>query len=167
MPRRNDGFALLRQILSVSAALGLTVLSIILPSGCRENTEPEMAAALLAEVQAADYRSWARAPGYEERRPSRAAHDDSVIIYINDVVSAALQDGVQNNQWPDGSIIVKDGFDGSDLGLIAVMEKTEGTWFWAEYNGDGDTLFSGEPEICLGCHRIGDDWVRGFYFPEP
>jgi hypothetical protein len=45
------------------------------------------------------------------------------------------------------------------------MEKTDGTWFWAEYDGDGDTLFSGAPEICTGCHAIGDDFVRAFFFP--
>lgn len=135
--------------------------------GCGDDQDPEGAAALLTQVQAADYRSWARAPGYETREPSRAAHGDSVDVFINDVVVDALANGVSGNAWPEGSIIVKDGYDGGDLFLIAIMEKrADGEWFWAEYNDGGDSLFSGTPQICLGCHRIGDDWVRSFYFPE-
>ena len=131
---------------------------------CGEDQEPERARALWERIQAEGYRSWDRAPGYESRQPSRAAHGDAVEIFVNDVVATDLA-APPVDAWSDGATIVKDGYDGGDLCLVAVMEKTDGTWFWAEYDGDGDTLFSGAPEICTGCHAIGDDFVRAFFFP--
>ncbi len=55
---------------------------------CRQNDDPMGAEDLLEQVQADDYRSWQRAPGYEERRPSDAPHSDNVDIFVNDVVAA-------------------------------------------------------------------------------
>ena len=82
-----------------------------------------------------------RAPGYDTPQPSRAAHDDEVVIYVNDVVAMALASTAEIREWPVGSIIVKEGFGGGDLGLIAISEKqSDGTWFWAEYADDGDVL---------------------------
>ena len=142
------------------------LLIALLIGACGEDQQPEEAIAFWDEIQAADYRSWTRAPGHEERLPSRAAHGDSVDVFINDVIVAALADET-TSEWPVGSIIVKDGYDGDDLKFVAGMEKLpSGEWFWVEYNGEGDTLFSGAPTICTGCHEIGDDGVRGFFLPN-
>lgn len=137
----------------------------LLTTACGDDQEPERARRLWERIQAEGYRDWAPAPGYEERVPSRAAHGDAVAIYVNDVVEADLAMVPPVRAWSDGAIIVKDGFDGSDLSLVAVMEKTDGEWFWAEYDDDGCSLFSGAPDLCTGCHAIGDDFVRGFFFP--
>ena len=130
-----------------------------------EDQEPERARDLWERLEAAGYTSWARAPGYDERVRSRAAHGDEVVIYVNDVVAADLTATPPRSEWSEGAIVVKDGFEGGDLCLVAVMEKRDGEWFWAEYDENGDTLFSGQPEICVGCHAIGDDFVRGFFLP--
>lgn len=143
----------------------LPLVLVTLAAGCGEDQSPERARELWDRIQDAGYRDWARAPGYEERVRSRAAHGDSVVIYVNDIVVEDLATSPPPSEWSEGSIIVKDGFDGGDLSLVAVMEKRGGEWFWAEYDDEGDTLFSGAPDLCTGCHAIGDDFVRGFFLP--
>jgi hypothetical protein len=132
--------------------------------GCADDEAPEDAAALLERLRAEDYRSWARAPGYEMRRDAESPHADQVDVYVNDVVEAALAGG-PIAAWPVGSVIVKDGFDGDALELIAVMEKRADGWFWAEYFDDV-SKYSGTPEVCTGCHEGGDDFVMAFDFPR-
>jgi hypothetical protein len=132
-------------------------------AGCRQNDAPEDAAALLAEVQDDDYTKWGRAPGYDDRRPTSAPHGDAVEIFINDVVREALASGPGAEAYPDGAVIVKDQFneDGSVQGF-SIMKKVDGAWFWAEYDEEGEPLYSGAPSICTDCHGSGDDFVRAF-----
>lgn len=146
------------------ALLPLLVTSLLLAS-CGEDQDPEAARAFWERIQAEDYRSWPRAPNHEERVPSRSAHGDAVDVFINQIVVDALADET-TSFWPTGSIIVKDGYEDDELIFVAGMEKLETDWFWVEFNGEGDTLFSGAPTICTGCHRIGDDWVRSFFLPN-
>ncbi len=144
---------------TLAAALSLSAAS------CTDDQDPEGAATLYEELQASDYRSWARAPGYEARRSSSAPHGGEVDIYVNEVVASALGAGEPLEAWPEGSLIVKDGWDGSDLELIAAMEKRSDGWYWAEWDGEGSSLYSGKPELCTDCHASGDDYVRAFGFP--
>ncbi len=147
------------------AALCSAVLASVFVAGCGDDQDPEGAARFWETIQAEDYRSWARAPGYPGLEPSRAAHGDEVEVWVNDVVEAALADPTTET-WPVGSVIVKDGYEGGELCFIAGMEKvTPDQWFYVEYDGGGDTLFSGQPEICTGCHAVGDDFVRTFQLP--
>ena len=132
---------------------------------CGDNQDPEGAKQLWREIHDMKYREWKRAPGYAQRRSSNAPHGDKVDIYINDVLADALANERALDAWPEGSLIVKDGFDGSDLDLVAVMEKRTGGWYWAEYDADGDADYSGHPELCTDCHRKGDDYVRAFSWP--
>lgn len=138
---------------------------VLLATSCRENDDPEGAEDLLQRVQDEDYRAWARAPGYEARTPSQAPHSEEVEIFVNEVVAGALaQPGI--DEWPVGSIVVKDGYtEAGDLELTAVMEKREGGWYWAEYDGEGTALYSGAPSICTDCHASGADFVRAFPLP--
>jgi hypothetical protein len=154
--RREIACVMLRRILP----------SLIVFASCAEkNQDPEGAATLWDEVHAADYPSWARAPGYEMRTPSTAPHGDMVDIYINDVLMEALASGEKLTAWPEGSLIVKDGFNGSSPKLVAIMEKRDDGWYFAEYEPDGEVLFSGMPDTCTGCHSAGADMVRAFGFP--
>lgn len=134
---------------------------------CRDDQDPDGAAALWQELHPdgqASYRDLARAPGYAERTPSDAPHSDQVDIYVNDVVEQALTTGATS--WPDGSLIVKDGFDDDgELQLVAAMEKRAGSWYWVEWNADGESLYSGQPDVCLDCHRSGSDFVRALSLP--
>ena len=144
---------------------GWMVTASIVLAGCGDNQDDAGARRLLQEVRADDYRSWARAPGYKTRRSSNAPHSDAVDIYINPLVQATLEEGANVQSWPTGSVIVKDGFSGSSLDLIAIMEKRTDSWYWAEYDDDGDPDYSGKPEICIDCHASGSDSVRAFGLP--
>jgi hypothetical protein len=132
---------------------------------CGDNQDDGGARALLARVRADQYRTWHRAPGYETRQESNTAHSDSVDIYVNDRIAEVLATAEPAATWPEGSTIVKEGFSGSELSLIAVMEKRRDGWFWAEFDEDGDPDYSGHPDICIDCHRSGSDYVRAFVLP--
>lgn len=142
----------------VAAAVGLLA--------CGDDQDPDEAKALLEQVRADDYTSWARAPGFESRKPTNAPHADQVEIFVNDVVVEALStDGL--TAWPEGSVIVKDGYDDDGThALVAIMEKRSDGWFWAEYDAEsGESKYSGKPGICIDCHDAGDDDVRAFSLP--
>jgi hypothetical protein len=142
------------------------LLVVAMLAGCGDDQDPDGARELWTRIHAEGYRGWTRAPGYESRRPSSAAHGDSVDIYVNRVIASSLAAGQPLSAWPDGSLIVKDGFDGGDLDLVAVMEKRGSAWFWAEYGADGSAHYSGSPDVCTGCHASGSDFVRAFSLPE-
>lgn len=132
---------------------------------CRQNDSPDEAVELLERVRAEDYTAWQRAPGFGERTLSNAPHSDQVEIFVNDVVADALAADEALSEWPKGSIIVKDGYtDDGELALIALMEKRDDGWFWAEYDADDAPLYSGVPDICVDCHASGADGVRAFGF---
>lgn len=139
-------------------------LSSALLAGCGSSGDdqaPAEAAALWQRIHAERYRELPRAPGYPGRTPSSAAHGDSVDIYVNDKVQQALATpGL--TAWPDGSLIVKDGWAGPSLKFVAAMEKRGGKWFWVEWDEDGDAKYSGAPSLCTGCHASGSDFVRAF-----
>jgi len=140
------------------------VCLVVCVAGCGDDQAPEEAAALLTRIRADDYRAWDRAPGYETRRSSSSPHSEEVDIYIDPTIAGALT-AESLDEWPLGSLIVKDGFDGGDLELIAVMEKREDGWFWAEYF-DGESKYSGKPDVCLDCHDAGNDYVLAFDLPR-
>lgn len=136
-----------------------------LTSGCRDDQAPDEAAELWTRIHDAQYRSWVRAPGYATRKPTDAPHSDAVEIFVNDVVENALG-GSAITAWPDGSIIVKDGYDSDgSLDIVAAMEKRGTEWFWVEWSEAGESLYSGKPNICTDCHAPGADGVRAFGFP--
>lgn len=143
----------------------LVFCALLAVPACGDDQDPRGARELLDRVRAEDYQSWTRAPGYEVRRPSRAPHSNAVDIYINEALVKALESDPPVDTWPVGSIIVKEGYDGGDRELIALMEKREDGWFWAEFFGS-DSKYSGEPQLCIDCHRSGDDFVRAFGFDD-
>ena len=134
-------------------------------AACGDNQDDAGARELLTRVKTDQYRTWDRAPGWPSRRASSAPHSDDVDIYVNDIVAEVLALAEPTEAWPEGSIIVKDGFDGSDLEIIAVMEKRADGWYWAEYDSEGDPDYSGHPDICIDCHKSGSDGVRAFGLP--
>ncbi len=142
----------------------------LLSSACGDDQDPAGAADLWQRIQAAPgYRSWSRAPAVPERIPSFTAHADAIELFINKPMADTFTAGQPITEWPVGSIVVKDGFKGDTLKIVAVMEKRPDGWFFAEYNGDGDTLFSGRPKVCTGCHdnrKDYSDWVYSIELPR-
>lgn len=146
--------------------IGLIAAAALAQASCRQNDEADDASELLSRVREDDYRTWTRAPGYASRAPAGSPHSDQVEIFVNGIVEGALA-SPGAAVWPEGSIIVKDGYaDDGVLELVAIMEKRATGWFWAEYDGaSGEPLYSGSPDICVDCHGSGDDFVRAFGFP--
>ncbi len=150
----------LSRVLPASFAV---VLALVV-AGCGDDQDPGGASDLWTRLHDQGYQGWARAPGYEGRRPTNAPHGDEVEIFVNPVVVEALGASDPVSAWPVGAIIAKDGYEGGDLSVVAAMEKLEGGWFWAEWDADGESVYSGNPDICTGCHESGADMVRAFGF---
>lgn len=134
--------------------------------GCGDNQDPAGADAFWSAIHAAKYTDFAHAPGYATKQPTSAPHGDEVLIYVNDAVASALAGGKPLTAWPDGSLIVKDAYEGGAVTAVAAMEKRSGAWFWAEYSADGTAKYSGKPELCINCHESGGDFVRAFPLPH-
>ncbi|MCY0989179.1 hypothetical protein OV203_18725 [Nannocystis sp. ILAH1] len=160
-----------RAAIAALAALAALVLG-TLPAGCEEPLQPvSEPPTLLAE--AGDYTMWARPKNRAERQPVVAPHGGFVDIYINDVVVAdqamVLPEGLP--AWSDEAMVVLAGYDameGGSLVQVAVMQKRDGVWAWEQYDGSSDEpRFSGRPDVCVGCHSAGEDFVRSFRLPDP
>jgi len=146
--------------------LALTAaLSVMACAGDDENQDEDGALQLLARARAENYREWVRPPGWETRMPSNAPHGAAVDIYVNETVVAALGSATPLHAWPEGSTTVKDGWNGAELRLIAIMDKRSDGWYWAEYDASGEPTYSGHPATCTNCHASGSDFVRAFRLP--
>lgn len=146
-------------------------IALLALSACGQDDDPEGARVLYEKINAgAGYRSWQRAPGYPTRRPSFTAHANAVEIFVSPEVATTLSAPapMPAHEWPVGSIVVKDGYSGDSLKLVAVMEKRADGWFWAEYY-DGTAKYSGRPSVCIDCHdnrKDYSDWVYSFELPR-
>jgi hypothetical protein len=59
---------------------------------------------------------------------------------------------------------VKESYADRTRVALAVMEKkSDGSWFWAEYNADGKALYSGKPDECIDCHNHREGYSDGVY----
>ncbi|MFM2018093.1 MAG: hypothetical protein RL007_1749 [Bacteroidota bacterium] len=97
-------------------------------------------------------------------------------LKFNSTAAAALTDNGRlpaGQEFPDGSLILKEVNTGSGATLYVVMKKdksskfkSEGDWVWAEYGIDGEAVYSAgkKGESCTGCHTSGTtrDFVRSF-----
>ncbi len=148
-------------------AIRRLLLALALPlAACGDNQDPAGADTFWDQIHAAPYTKWAGAPGFATRTPSSAPHGDEVIIFVNDVVQSTLDGPGGLTTWPEGSLIVKEGYNGADLHLVAAMEKRSDGWYWAEWSGEGEAKYSGHPDVCTGCHESGSDFVRAFPLPK-
>lgn len=158
-------------------ARGLVILGLAgLLAGCDGEIEPEPAPdhELLTQVQAAKYRTWPRPSGREMRKGSAGPHGFAVDVFINEVVveAAANKDGLGRMAWPEDATIVVEGFaapmDEAPT-QIAVMQKRHGSWYWEQYQAEDleRPRFAGRPDVCVGCHGGGQDFVRSFALPKP
>lgn len=120
-----------------------------------------------------DYRNtYARAPGWEQaRQPAQGGpHGAFVDIYVDATIEEAIAAGEPRERWPEGSIIVKDGWSaatGGDYEYLAFMERRDDGWFWGEYRGNGRFVAAGLNDgRCADCHAAGEDSVRAFGLPR-
>ena len=143
-----------------------TALALLAACGSDDENEDDAGARqLLERVRGETYREWSRPPGWGSRTPSNAPHGAEVDIYVNDPVAEVIATGDSGDVWPEGSTIVKDGWSGAQLELIAIMDKRSDGWYWAEYDRNGEPMYSGHPATCTNCHSSGSDFVRAFSLP--
>jgi len=160
-----------RSLLGNHAFLGAGLAVALATTACRDNQDPEGAADLWNRVQASGYRAFPRPRGYAVREPSFTLHGGSVDIFLNPTLAAASKSPVRITEWPIGSMIIKDGYSGKSdsLSIVAVMEKQADGWYFAEYSGDGEVLFSGKPKVCTDCHdarKDYSDWLFSLEMPR-
>jgi hypothetical protein len=148
----------------------LALVTLLLTACAAGNEADELRQQILDD----DYRNaYARAPGWlDPRQPSQGGpHGGFIDIYVNDVVQDALASNEALDTWPEGSLIVKDGWDAAsegELRYFAFMERRDDGWFWGEYRGNGRRVAAGldDPQ-CADCHAAGQDSVRAFALPRP
>lgn len=149
--------------LAVGLGLGIVALAGV---GCGDNQEPQAADDFWSRIQASNYQSWSRPPGYETRQPSSAPHGNSNEIFVNPVIQAVLTEAKPLAEWPLDSWVIKAGYDDDALFLVASMEKRADGWFWAEYDEAGSAAYSGKPDLCIDCHSAGSDYMQAFVLPQ-
>lgn len=142
----------------------LAVVTLLACSG--GNDDPSGAAQLWSRLHTNDYHGFSRAPGYPGKVASTSPHGDQVEIWVNPTVQAAIDAKAPLSAWPDGSLIVKDGYKSGALKFVLAMEKRGTAWYWAEYVADGSVEYSGSPSVCTNCHGSGADSVRSFPLPK-
>jgi len=125
---------------------------------------------LYERINALSYKEFARAPGWGERSRATIPHQEGqeiyVDIYINDVILEALEANEPLEEWPVGSLLVKDTYVNGEYTSVGANEKRKDGWVIMQWNADGVAEFAGKPKVCWNCHKIGDDMVRAFRFPQ-
>ena len=145
---------------------------VIIQSCKKDKTDTDADSALYSEVSAGGYTFYQNGTLLSGAAPSPHG---SFKLRFNATAQAALDSTGElpaGNNFPNGSIIVKEIFSGSNINLIAVMKKDPSNgnagsgWVWAEYNTDGSSAFSTgkKGDGCISCHsgNPNRDLVRTF-----
>lgn len=114
------------------------------------------------------YSAWGTWPddewnNFDTNLVSGEPHGNVVRIYVNEIALEAA-DGF-NNELPEGSMIVKENYVGTDpenpgeLDALTIMYKVDGfnadanDWFWVKAKPDGSQIDAeGAVDGCIGCH---------------
>ncbi|MDO8998743.1 MAG: hypothetical protein Q7W45_03185 [Bacteroidota bacterium] len=78
-------------------------------------------------------------------------------LRFNAIGFNALTDGGKlpvGGKMPDGSLVIKDIYEGNALSLHAFMYKKSGAWIWGEIRPNREVYYSVDknPSVCTGCH---------------
>lgn len=129
---------------------------------------------LFNEARATDLVYYVNTPGITA--PASESPHGSFRVRFNSIAAAALDtitgELPEGGTFPEGSLIVKDVYEGGSLSLYAVMKKAAhdplagANWLWAEIHTDGAVAFSASKkgDGCISCHSSGQqrDLVRVF-----
>ena len=122
-----------------------------------------------------NYSAWARPAAFEAGpRASNSPHGAAVMVYINAVVVKALanEDGLGLTAWPEDATIVVEGYGrgdalSADRRSVCRSATAAGTGSSIRPTTSSGRASRGGPDICLGCHSGGQDFVRSFGLPKP
>lgn len=129
--------------------------------------------ALILQQQAFN---WYKNDSQRIQSANASAHSPWMRLRFNKIAIGAFNDSgklATNRQFPAGSLVVKELFEGptDSLRYYAVMYKNPehpnqfGGWLWGEYEADGRALISlsSRGSLCVSCHQQNArDWVRSF-----
>ncbi len=127
------------------------------------DAEDAVAADLWGEIDG--YSSWGQVAPWTDVQPSVSVHGSFVQIWVNSTGAAAAEAG--GTDFPEGTILVKEGYDAEDGAPVAVTamwkgagSEATGGWYFARYSASGDIEMSGDDaaEACGGCHSAGPDY---------
>ncbi|HSK46679.1 MAG TPA: hypothetical protein VLA05_01595 [Coriobacteriia bacterium] len=111
---------------------------------------------LFEEITNESYSEWQPAPRYEVKQAARGPHGEEVQIFLNPTAERALADS--SGEWPVGSIVAKDIYQGGELFQVAAMKKVDEGWYWGEWSAQGVPVTEGLAiQPCEGCHSDGTD----------
>ena len=138
----------------------------------KDETDTNADNALYSEATASGYTFYQSGTILSAAAPSPHG---SFKLRFNATAQAALDTTGElpsGNSFPNGSIIVKEIHNGSNISLYAVMKKDPSNgnagsgWIWGEFNTDGSTAFSigKKGDGCISCHSGSPnrDLVRTF-----
>jgi hypothetical protein len=90
-------------------------------------------------------------------------------LRFNKIGINALTDGGKlpvGGTMPDGSLVIKDMFEGNTISIHAFMYKRAGSWIWGEIKPNKQVIFSvnRNSSVCTSCHSQGGnrDLVTSF-----
>ena len=159
----------MRPILSIIVILALAFF--ILPS-CKKRSIEKADDALFDELAGSGYVYYQggavlQAKGGSPHGPFK--------LKFNGTAQTALNSSLElpaGNSFPNGSILVKELYDGNTLTLYVVMKKddsdknAEQDWLWAEYDTNGEVIYSigQKGSSCISCHTAtpNRDLIRTF-----
>ena len=142
--------------------ISLIAASVVAMQSCKKNkTDTDADNALYSEITGSGYSYYQSGnilPGV-----SPSPHGSFKLRFNATAVSALDSTGElpTGNNFPTGSIIVKEVYDGSNISLYAVMKKDPSNgnagsgWVWAEFHPDGSAAFSTgkKGDGCISCHN--------------
>jgi streptogramin lyase len=150
------------------------LLILVMMSGLTACSAPELTLEERADAlrkAVADYKTWTQHPDHKGVQKSKdGTHGKSVQVWVNSVAAGVI--GKFDKEFPNGTIIVKRGYDSDDdskpRAFITVMQKIKGfdpdngDWFTASIPDDSAKAVSMYTDDkrksgCMGCHSAGKD----------
>ena len=152
--------------------IGFILLVMSIQSCKKDKVDTEADDTLYNEISASGYSYYQNGNLLAGAAPSTHG---SFKLRFNAIALAALDSTGKlptGNNFPTGSIVVKEIFSGNSINLLAVMKKDPSnknagsSWVWAEYKTDGSVAFSADKKGngCIGCHSGSPnrDLIRAF-----
>lgn len=147
-------------------------MGIIMLNACRKEKSDDTDGLLHNEIIESGYVYFQNGNLLSSAAPSPHG---SFKLRFNPIAFAALDSTgrlPKGSRFPDGSILVKEVYEGGAIKLSVVMKKDpsnknqESDWLWAEFAINGSPLYSVQKkgQDCIGCHRGGlsRDLIRTF-----
>ncbi|NDJ78155.1 MAG: hypothetical protein GYB65_18045 [Chloroflexi bacterium] len=136
-------------------------------------------------INTSTYTEWSSFPAqgdldFSGYLASNSPHGSSVRIFVNDRALDAIARDTFDGTLPPGSVVVKEGFEGTvdapgEVAAITLMYKVDGfnpeanDWYWVAATADGSAVnVEGMVDGCIDCHGQdgNSDYLLAYDLPE-